>query len=310
MRDRRSPLKSFIDGFLSAKALSPKTKDDYGRYLRKFDDFTGNISLDKALTLDNAAKWVEDLRLRGPHTARNGSMALKSLASWLVKQRYLSQPPLSGLEVPKIPAGTRQAFSDEQMDLIVIALGERKNRDRVRAFAYFRLLESTGLRRNEARQLKLKDIDLDRLFIRVRAETSKGMKERIVRMGKDAGMAIRAYLEVRHPYNGSLVKSETLFITEEGKPFTENGFATWADRIWDDIEKATGIKASSHWLRHTWATNYNRGMQYTGNNVYDLKREGGWADLTIPLRYTHERPEAELLAMPTPIDAIRRQRAG
>src|SRR3990167_6190264 len=305
MRDRRSPFKSFVDGFLSAKALSPKTKDDYGRYRRKFDDFTGNISLDKALTLDNAAKWVEEMRVRGPHTARNGSMALKSFATWLVKQRYLPHPPLAGLEVPRTPSGRRQAFSDEQMDAIIIALGDRPNRDRVRAFAYFRLLESTGLRRNEARQLALKDIDLDRLYIRVRAETSKGMKERIVRMSKDASMAIRAYLEVRRPANGSLVKSETLFITEEGEPFADNGFATWTARIWDDIEKATGIKGSSHWLRHTWATNYNRGMQFTGNNVYDLKREGGWADLSIPLTYTHERPEEELLNMRSPIDALR-----
>jgi hypothetical protein len=49
-------------------------------------------------------------------------------------------------------------------------------------------------------------------------------------------------------------------------------------------------------------------MQYTGNNVYDLKREGGWADLNIPLRYTHDRPEEELLAMPTPMDALRERR--
>jgi hypothetical protein len=49
-------------------------------------------------------------------------------------------------------------------------------------------------------------------------------------------------------------------------------------------------------------------MQFTGNNVYDLKREGGWADLAIPLTYTHERPEAELLATPTPIDEIRKRR--
>lgn len=310
MRDKRSPLASFIAGFLSAKALAPKTKDDYGRYLKKYDDFTGNVSLDKALTLDNAAKWVEELRLRGTFTAHNGCMALKSFSSWIVKQRYLPHPPLAGLEVPKTPTNRREAFTDEQVDLIFRSLNDLPSRARVRAIAYFRLLEATGLRRNEARQIALKDVDLERMFVRVRAQTSKGQKERIVRMTKDAALAIQAYLEVRRPYNGSTIKTDLLFVTETGKPFTEYGFSTWADRIWDHVETKTKIKGSSHWWRHTWATNYNRGMQYTGNNVYDLKREGGWADLTIPLRYTHERPEAELLAMPTPIDAIRRQRAG
>src|SRR3990167_11476098 len=116
MRDRRSPMASFIDGFLGAKSLSSKSKDDYERYLRKFDEFTGKTSLEKALTLDNATKSVEEQKPRGIFAARNGAMYLKSFASWITKARYIVLPggvsPLAGLEAPKTPESTRRAFSD------------------------------------------------------------------------------------------------------------------------------------------------------------------------------------------------------
>lgn len=317
MRDRNTPLASIIDGFLVAKTLAPKSRKDYGRYLREYDKFTGHKSLGDALTLDLAAQWVDSLRPRGLHAARNAALYLKSFASWVAKSRTIVIPGggsiLAGLEAPKTPKSQRQAFSDQQLDMIFAMMDCRPNRDRDRGIAYIHLLAAGGVRRNEARQLALNNVVLDVLngrgVVRVQAITAKGMKERVTRIGREAVNAIHTYVENSRPkYAGPKTESEPLFLTESGKPFTENGFGTWAGRIWDDIEKATNVKGSSHILRHTWATNYNRGMQFTGNNVYDLKREGGWADLTIPLTYTHDRPEAELLAMPTPLDEIRKRR--
>lgn len=314
--DRHSRFDDVINGFLAAKTLAPKSRKDYGRYLREFDDFSGRTSLEDALTLDLTAQWIESIRPRGLHAAHNAACYIKSLASWVAKSRTIVIPGggslLAGLEAPTTPKSQRQAFSDDQMDMIVAAMECRPNQDRSRALAFIHLLSATGIRRNEARQVALKDVHFDTQngsgIVRVRASTSKGMKERVTRLSEDAVRAIYAYIENDRPkYDGPREKPEPLFLTVTGEPFKENGWGTWAGRIWDDIEKATGIKGSSHLLRHTWATNYNRGMQFTGNNVYDLKREGGWADLNIPLTYTHDRPEAELLAMPTPIDELRKR---
>jgi site-specific recombinase XerD len=321
VRDKNSPFSSFIVGFLAAKTLAPKSKVDYGRYLRDFDEFTGHVNLETALTLDNAARWIDQLRPRGLFAAHNAAMYLKSFAAWIAKSRYIVIPGggslVAGLEAPKTPQSHRQAFTDDQLEAIFTVLCERPNRDRIRATAYVRLLVSAGIRRNEARQLALKDVHLERdpkrqSLVRVRAATSKGMKERITRLDPDAVRALDEYIngptQPRPTYLGPKSKTEPLFLTEAGKAFSENGFGSWAGRISDDIERATGLKWSSHLMRHTWATNYNRGMQYTGNNVYDLKREGGWADLKIPLTYTHDRPEEELLSMVTPIEALRERR--
>jgi site-specific recombinase XerD len=327
VRDARSPMASFIASFLVAKTLAPKSRIDYARYLREFDEFTSHESLKKALTLDNAAQWIEQVRPRGIFAARNAAHYLKSFATWIAKSRHIviqgGGSLLAGLEVPQTPHSTRQAFTDAQLDAIWDVLSGRSNRDRKRALAYVHLLNATGLRRNEARQVALKDVHLDleanRSWVHVRAQTSKGMKERQVRIDRMAVGPIHEYIvDDRPDYTGPKNKPEPLFLTEHGQPFTEYGFGSWASRISDQIEKVTGTKREkgqprfwkSHLMRHTWATNYHRGMKYTGNTVYDQKREGGWADLRIVLTYAHDRPWEELLDMETPASALRERRTG
>lgn len=317
MRDAKSPLALHIDGFLAAKRLAPKSRRDYGRYLREFDTFTGHVSLEEALNIDNAALWLDELRKRGISTPHNGCAYLKSFASWVAKQRYIVVPGggslLAGLEMPKMPASTRNAFSDDQIDAIIKALGDRPNRDRDRALAYVWLLLATGLRRNEARQLALADLHLDqegdRSWVHVRWQTSKGSKERKVRLDRVAAGPISDYISTaRYKYTGPRNKPEPLFTTEGGTMFTENGFGTWAGRIGADIQRETGIHWHSHLMRHTWATQFHRSSRDTGLTVYDLKDEGGWADLNTPLRYTHQRPFEERLEIPTALSVLRKRR--
>jgi integrase len=229
------------------------------------------------------------------------------------KNRYIEIPGggsvLAGLEAPKVPQSHRQAFTDDQMDAIWRALEAFPRKDRDRATAYVKLLFATGLRKNEARQLALSDLHMDakRSWVHVRAKTSKGQKERRVRLDQSVLGDLERYINDSRPtYTGP--RPEPLFLTIEGKPFTEYGFSTWADRIWDSIERDTGIHGFSHLLRHTWATNFHRASKLTGATVYDLKQQGGWADLAIPMRYTHERPMDEFLDMPTHISLMRQVR--
>ncbi len=314
MRNAQTRFSEIIEGFILAKTLAPKSRKDYGRYLREFDAFTGFKSLEDALTLDNASQWVDQLRPRGLHAAHNGCMYLKSLATWVAKTRLIQIPGggslIHGLEAPKTPESHRNAFNDDQVQDILTALDDWEHNDRDRSKAYIWLLLGTGLRKNEARQLRRSDLNIDsvrnRSWVHVRAQTSKGMKERKVRMDTAVVQYLDAYLEgeTRPEFKGPKAQ-EPIFITAEGTPFTEYGFATWAGRVWNYIHRKTGIKGSSHFMRHTWATNYHRTSGAAGLTVYDLKREGGWADLNIPLRYTHDRPFEELLDAPTSITLLR-----
>lgn len=325
MRDKTHPLAEFIPVFIMSKPLATHTKRDYQRYLERYDAFTGGRSLEDALTVERASQFIaEELSPRGPYTAQNGCMALKSFSSWIAKQHYLKVEggtALKALEAPRVPKSRRTAFTDTQIESIFRAVAAWPARHRARATAVLHVLLATGLRRNEARQIAARDLEIDiargRGFVRVRAETSKGNKDRVSRLNPMAIAALDDYLNAplelshRPTYSGPRNVPEPVFLTEQGKGFTEYGWSTFCDRLWSQIEADTGIKGTSHLLRHTWATNYNRFMNETGNNVYDLKREGGWSNLAIPLTYTHDRPEAELLEMKTPAEALwtRRQKA-
>jgi integrase len=319
VRDAQSPLFQHIDGFLAAKKLAPKSRKDYSRYLREFDDFTGHTSLVDALTLDRASLWVEKVCERGIFAGHNATMYLKSFASWARKSGYVSLPGgvsmLAGLEAPSIPKGSRNAISDDDLDSIWRVLETRPNRDRARATAYMWLLLATGLRKNEARQLAKNDLHLDiegeKSWAHVRWQTSKGSKERRVRIDRAAVGPIHEYISEHRPtYVGPKNKPEPLFIRGDGKPFTENGFGSWAGRIFDDIEKEAGIKVSSHWVRHTWATQFNRASRFTGLTAKDLMVEGGWANIAIADRYMHERPWEETLEIRSAISLLREHRTG
>src|SRR5258708_4321737 len=140
MRDASSPLASFIESFLIAKRLGEKSRGDYARYLRDFDELTGRSSLEAALTVDNAGTFKDKLMGVSIYTAHNGVAYLKSFAKWCAESGHLRTPwgasILTGLETPRPPAEGREPFTDEEVELIFTTLGDRTNRDRARALAY------------------------------------------------------------------------------------------------------------------------------------------------------------------------------
>jgi integrase len=262
MRDARSTFGSFIDRFLAAKQLAPKSRRDYARYLHDFDVFTGEKRVEDALTLDNAKQWAEYLKSHGPSAARNGVAYLRSLAAWLNESRYLVGPGeasvLDRMLVPRVPVTSRRALTASELVGVWAVLLKRPRRERYRAIAYVRLLDATGLRRNEARQLLRSDVHLDttgRGGWIAAAATASGTKERR-HFDRKTAAAIREYIDDERPeYKGKV--REPLFITEAGKPFTENGFGAWLARVAEEIERVTGAKWSSESMRETWGERAN-----------------------------------------------------
>jgi uncharacterized protein (TIGR02391 family) len=257
MRDSRSPFASFVPSFLSSSKLEEKTRVDYARYLNEFDLFTGQATLQGALTLENAQKWVDVVSERGPWAAKNAAAYLKSFASWVHKRGYLPGPGgvsvLHLLRAETPPQPVYEAFTEDQLDAIWKALAERPNRERYRSIAYVRLLNDAGLKTTQARSLLLDDVRLlssNRGSVTVRAANSSDKDERRRLDGKTV-IAIREYIRnerKRFSQDGD----EPLFITEKGKRFTPNGFGAWIRRISVAINRATGISWNSSLMRHTW----------------------------------------------------------
>ena len=161
-------------------------------------------------------------------------------------------------------------------------------------------MAGTGLRLNEARQLRISDLNFGASQVTVRAMTSKRKKTRVVDFHSAVAREMERHLRTRH----NVSDTDPLFPTDEGKFFTVDGFG----KLFARIRKKSGLRRfHAHLLRHTWATNYNRSR--TGS-TFDLQVEGGWTTARMVDRYCKVRPLDERRRAPSPFTAPRAARLG
>ena len=135
------------------------------------------------------------------------------------------------------------------------------------------LLYSSGLRMNEARTLKITDIDSDRMQIHVRM--GKGRKDRYVVLSELLLKGLRDYFRKERPqiflFNGHT----------SGKPMGERSIQ-WI--INEAVERA-GIQkqATCHTLRHSFATH----LPENGVDLFSIKEQLGHARIDTTLVYLH-----------------------
>ena len=113
--------------------------------------------------------------------------------------------------------------------------------------AMFKLMLRSGLRVEEVANLTIDAIDLKRCKIFV--YNGKGNKDRVVYISNDAFTALVKYLSVRPS-----TKEKKVFLVEKGtylgKPISVRGI----QKRMEYYARKSGVKVSSHHLRHTMAT--------------------------------------------------------
>jgi integrase/recombinase XerD len=154
-------------------------------------------------------------------------------------------------------------------------------------------LYGAGLRRSELCQLKVRNIDSQRMVLRI--ERGKGGVDREVPLSPTLLVALREYYRWMRPQT-------YLF------PGTENGWR--ADKpitprvIWDAVRfaaRAAGIhrRVSPHTLRHSYATH----LLEAGADLRTIQVLLGHADLTHTTVYLHLSPR-HLQAAPNPLEQL------
>jgi site-specific recombinase XerC len=146
-----------------------------------------------------------------------------------------------------------------------------------------------GLRVSELTGLKVDDIDLRSMSIRV---LGKGRRERTLPLWKPAAAALRAWLAVR-----GQVATPEVFVNARGEPLSRWGFAyLLRQHAATAARKQPGLvrkRVSPHVLRHTCAMIV---LQATG----DIRKVSLWlghATLTTTEVYTRGDPTEKLDAM-------------
>lgn len=259
LRSADEPLKNFLEVFLRRTTIGDKTRYDYGRLLRGFDDFADHPSLRDGLTDAYATRWIETLKDRGAFAARNGAMYLKSFAGWAARRGYLATPTgvgvLDHFKAPPISKRVRYAYTEQELTSIWRVLATSPKGERYRAIALLRVLLATGMRRDAARTLPRRGVEIDstrnRGSITVRVKTARGFSERKIPLDVETAVAVRAYLADEKRPTWKAPALEPLFLSKDGQRFTTNGFGSWMERLGEEIESATGIQWTAEAMRYT-----------------------------------------------------------
>jgi integrase/recombinase XerD len=238
------------------------------------------------------------------HTINCYLRAVRAFWSWLLAEEFIEVNPFDRIMIPKPPKKVITPFSEEQVRALLNTIDTRSAIG-FRDWTIILTLLDTGMRVSELTDLKMNDVNLAQRCLKV---LGKGNKERIVPIGITVQRAIAKYLNKYRP-NPLYPLSDNLFLSRDGVPLTPN-------RIQSMIEKyansagITGVRASPHTFRHTFAITYLR----NGGDVFTLQRILGHETLDMVRQYVclaqYDLQEAHLRCSPVDNLKIRARSSG
>jgi integrase/recombinase XerD len=167
--------------------------------------------------------------------------------------------------------------NDEQWQAILGVAREEPIRDRMMlALAY-----DAGLRREELCALRTDDLDPAHRTLRIRAETTKGRRERIVAYSASTGMLLQHYLAHRQTISRA---RGPLFLSESDRNFSQPiTIWTWSKVVKRIADRAGVPQFSTHTLRHLCLTDLAR----SGWELHAIATFAGHRSLSTTLQYIH-----------------------
>ena len=278
----------FIDGidrflgFLELeKGLSINTVEGYENDLYQFARYvngSGVLNWD-AVDSEHVSRWLAALTKSG-YAASSLSRklsALRMFARFLMRERERDGDFTDLVAGPKKRREIPDTLSEKEMDRLLDA-PDAATPQGVRDRAILELLYSSGLRVSELSALAIQDVDIENGFLRV--ASGKGAKERVVPVGRRAGVAIDTYVHASRP---RLVKAGTgsaLFLSARGLPISRK--TVWhLVRRWA-VEAGIEKPVKPHLLRHSFATHLLTG----GADLRAIQEMLGHADISTTQIYT------------------------
>lgn len=217
-----------------------------------------------------------------------GTIAIKTAALRFLFVKTLKRPYLhEQIPFPKRPRSLPTVLGPDEVEQLIASAKNLMHR------AMLMTLYATGLRRSELCQLKVSDIDSQRMVIRVRQ--GKGARDRDVLLSPKLLQTLREYWRWMKPQTylfPGLVKGWRADV-----PITPKV-------VWDAVVEArrrAGIQkhVTPHTLRHSFATN----MLEAGADLRSIQMLLGHVDLADTAIYLH-LSRRHLQAVASPIEAL------
>ncbi|MGM0877425.1 MAG: tyrosine-type recombinase/integrase [Bacillota bacterium] len=236
------------------KNYSVNTLNSYAYDLRLFGDFLQqndrSLNLDE-MTSSSVRRFVQDQVINHgikPRTLQRRISCLKSFCQFCLKENLMKSDFTAGIVAPKSDKKLPKFMSLQELTKLFMFLENNDRPQAIRNELMFKLLATTGMRRQELVDLTWEQIDLDNNTILVRG---KGKKERLLPLHPIVIPLIK-------PYRNCLSEqqihySEPIFYNKNHQVLNPRGL----HKIFKETLEKAGLPShrfSLHHLRHTFAT--------------------------------------------------------
>lgn len=260
---------------------SQNTILSYGKDLESFQLFLKETDqesdIDTADT-DSIRNWIMKLMDEEySETSVNRKLSsLKTYYHFLIRKGIIEINPTAKVNGPKkkkpLPCFVKEADMEKILDTDNFGNTFEEIRDRLIICFFY----ETGIRLSELISLKDKDIDIERMTIKV---TGKRNKQRMIPFGESLKEEIEDYLRARNEATAN--KSDAFFTKKNGEELYR---ALVYKTVKQNLSKVVTLKKKSpHVLRHSFATS----MLNNGADLESVKELLGHESLTTTEIYTH-----------------------
>ena len=274
-------LKEYLDALRVERNLSSMTCEAYKQDLNDYLKFIKSKKTKEIfeITQMHIREYIRELNKKGfasSSIARRFS-SIRSYHKFLIAEKIMDQNPTLILSTPKSSKKLPSVLNEIEISKIIDSI-DASTQFGLRDKAIIEMLYSCGLRVTELCELDLSNIFLDDDLIRV---YGKGMKERLLPIGKRAKLYLNKYLIRVRPSFDRQNKSSVVFLSRNGKPLTRSMINKILNK-WSDF---SGINKSisPHVLRHSFATHLLEG----GADLRFVQALLGHSDITTTQIYTH-----------------------
>jgi len=287
------------------QGVTQATLETYKSWLRHFARWLETNGYPQpgldAFNLPTLRRFLYDLSGRGyrPRTIRGIFHPLRSFGAFLVTNGVIETNPAKQVTTPHLDAAERKTVSDEEIALLLAACERQRTKRQIAlARAVLSVFVYGGLRRSEACNLKVKDIDIREGSVHVRQ--GKGQKSRTVYVCKECVRALSEWLAVREQD----CQADWLFMFDRKRRIHEVGLRTLMQTIIAHAGLRDHDNIQVHALRHAAATRLLR----NGADLRSIQTFLGHSNLQVTSVYLHtDEAQARSIAE---LGALKKTEAG
>lgn len=279
---------SLLSMWLKERTIQNQSEHTISAYQRDLTDFF-QFCENKKLQLQDIeasdlreylAERVERDQLSSSSLQRHLT-SIRQFMKWAEQGQYLAQNPSEDFKLKRQPRPLPGMIDIETINQILDQASPEKILDHelwLRDKAMLELLYSSGLRLAELQGLSFKDIDFNRMLLRI---TGKGNKTRIVPFGQKAKDSLLLWMSVYRIWQGDLRADFSVFISRKGQTLTPRQIE---NRVKYQAQRAgVNVDLHPHLLRHCFASH----MLSASGDLRSVQEMLGHSNLSTTQIYTH-----------------------